>query len=69
VETGWKGLHAENGIVTTLFGLLFWDVLFSAQVDVFQTEFQSSVFFFFWRNKNIYYLFIFFIAAQSHRSI
>ncbi|KAJ3191292.1 Fanconi-associated nuclease 1 [Irineochytrium annulatum] len=25
---GWKGFHSENSVITTLFGMLFWDVIF-----------------------------------------
>ena len=39
---GWEGLHSENGLFATLFGLLFWDVLFMPVPDVFQTAFQGS---------------------------
>ncbi|KAK2071159.1 hypothetical protein P8C59_005606 [Phyllachora maydis] len=39
---GWKGYHAEGGILRTLFGLLFFDVLFGTYVPgVFQTAFQT----------------------------
>jgi fanconi-associated nuclease 1 len=38
---GWKGYHSENSIITTLFGLLFWDVLFDDSVPgVFCSPFQ-----------------------------
>ncbi|KAJ3287239.1 hypothetical protein HK104_008708 [Borealophlyctis nickersoniae] len=40
---GWKGLHAENSIVTTLFGLLFWDILFDDTVPaVFSSPHQVA---------------------------
>ena len=39
---GWTGLHAENAVVTTLFGVLFWDVLFAPHPDVFQTPYQGA---------------------------
>ena len=38
----WAGLHAENATVATLFGVLFWDVLFDAHPDVFQTPYQGA---------------------------
>jgi len=38
----WVGLHAENATVATLFGVLFWDVLFDAHPDVFQTPYQGT---------------------------
>ncbi|KAF9111855.1 hypothetical protein BGX27_004359 [Mortierella sp. AM989] len=39
---GYKGYHSENSILTTLFGLLFWDILFSPQPGVFETSFQTE---------------------------
>ncbi|KAI8924684.1 hypothetical protein BC831DRAFT_464343 [Entophlyctis helioformis] len=42
-KQGWKGLHSENSIVTTLFGVLFWDILFDDTVPgVFNSPFQSA---------------------------
>ena len=38
---GWKGYHSEGGIVRTLFGYLFADILFTYVPNVFQTEYQS----------------------------
>jgi fanconi-associated nuclease 1 len=38
---GWKGYHSEGGILRTLFGYLFYDVLFLYIPNVFQTEFQT----------------------------
>ncbi|KAI5862102.1 VRR-NUC domain-containing protein [Durotheca rogersii] len=38
---GWKGYHAEGGIVRTLFALLFYDVLFLYVPNVFQTPYQT----------------------------
>ena len=38
---GWKGYHSEGGIVRTLFGYLFADILFIYVPNVFQTEYQS----------------------------
>ena len=37
---GWKGYHSEGGILRTLFGLLFCDVLFAYVPNVFQTAYQ-----------------------------
>ena len=40
---GWKGYHEENSIITTLFGLLFWDIIFDSSVPgVFQQPHQSA---------------------------
>lgn len=38
---GWKGYHAEGGIVRTLFAYLFFDVLFTYIPNVFQTPYQT----------------------------
>jgi len=38
---GWKGYHAEGGIVRTLFAYLFYDVLFLYVPNVFQTAYQT----------------------------
>lgn len=38
---GYKGYHSEGGIVRTLFGYLFYDVLFLYIPNVFQTAFQT----------------------------
>jgi len=38
---GWKGYHSEGGIVRTLFGYLFADILFTYVPNVFQTAYQS----------------------------
>jgi Fanconi-associated nuclease 1 len=38
---GWKGYHSEGGIVRTLFGYLFFDVLFTYVPNVFQTPYQT----------------------------
>ncbi|KAF4123487.1 fanconi-associated nuclease 1 [Geosmithia morbida] len=38
---GWKGYHAEGGIVRTLFAYLLYDVLFLYIPNVFQTAYQT----------------------------
>ncbi|KAI4163863.1 MAG: hypothetical protein LQ342_002636 [Letrouitia transgressa] len=40
-DHGWKGYHSEGGIVRTLFGYLFYDVLFTYVPNVFQTPYQT----------------------------
>ncbi|KAI0851510.1 VRR-NUC domain-containing protein [Daldinia vernicosa] len=40
-DQGWKGYHAEGGIVRTLFAYLFFDILFLYIPNVFQTEYQT----------------------------
>lgn len=40
---GWEGVHSESSCFTTLFTLLFWDLLFDLEVpDVFQTAYQTA---------------------------
>ncbi|KAI8610016.1 hypothetical protein BC830DRAFT_784768 [Chytriomyces sp. MP71] len=42
-KLGYKGLHSENSVVTTLFGMLFWDILFDDSVPgVFASPFQDA---------------------------
>ncbi|KAL2810272.1 hypothetical protein BJX63DRAFT_322459 [Aspergillus granulosus] len=38
---GWKGYHSEGGIIRTLFGYLFYDIIFTYVPNVFQTIFQT----------------------------
>lgn len=38
---GWKGYHAEGGILRTLFAYLFCDILFLFVPNVFQTAYQT----------------------------
>jgi len=37
------GIHSENSIVTTLFSLLFWDILFSDVLGVFESQYQGNL--------------------------
>ncbi|CAO3572251.1 unnamed protein product [Mortierella alpina] len=39
---GYRGFHSENSILSTLFGLLFWDILFYPQPGVFETLYQTE---------------------------
>ena len=42
-EEGWTGLHCEGSLVSALFGLLLWDVIFDDTVEnVFATPFQQA---------------------------
>ena len=56
---GWKGIHAEASIITTLFGLLFWDILFQDKLGAFESCFQiapldlGTVYFYETREKDI----------------
>jgi Fanconi-associated nuclease 1 len=40
-DLGYKGYHTEGRLVRTLFGILFYDVLFEYVPNVFQTAFQT----------------------------
>ncbi|KAJ1986354.1 hypothetical protein GGI26_002891 [Coemansia sp. RSA 1358] len=40
-DLGYKGLHSENAMATTLFSLLFWDIIFHPLPGVLDTEYQS----------------------------
>ncbi|GAA5874991.1 hypothetical protein JCM3774_000467 [Rhodotorula dairenensis] len=39
---GWKGFHSENGVLTMIFSLIFWDILFAPVDGVFETPFQTA---------------------------
>ncbi|KAH9901518.1 VRR-NUC domain-containing protein [Cubamyces lactineus] len=39
---GCKGYHCEGRIVTTLFGLLFWDIIFAPIPGAFETRYQAA---------------------------
>jgi fanconi-associated nuclease 1 len=39
---GYKGYHCEGRILTTLFGLLFWDVIFAPVPGAFETPYQMA---------------------------
>lgn len=41
-QLGWQGLHAENLIVQSLFGLIFWDIIFSEVDGAFIHPFQRA---------------------------
>ena len=42
-QGSWYGLHCEGACFRTLFGILFWDVIFNSDVaDVFLTPFQDA---------------------------
>ncbi|KIY50727.1 hypothetical protein FISHEDRAFT_56908 [Fistulina hepatica ATCC 64428] len=41
-DDGYKGFHSENMVLTTIFGLLFWDILFSPVPGAFVTPFQVA---------------------------
>ncbi|TBU49163.1 VRR-NUC domain-containing protein [Dichomitus squalens] len=39
---GCKGFHCEGRIVTTLFGLLFWEIIFAPIPGAFETRYQAA---------------------------
>ncbi|KZT27328.1 hypothetical protein NEOLEDRAFT_1110695 [Neolentinus lepideus HHB14362 ss-1] len=39
---GYRGYHSEGSIVRTLFGLLFWDIIFAEIPGAFETPYQSA---------------------------
>ncbi|KAF8891363.1 hypothetical protein BD779DRAFT_1514822 [Infundibulicybe gibba] len=39
---GFKGFHSETRILTTIFGLLFWDVIFADVEGAFETPYQTA---------------------------
>ncbi|TFK36369.1 VRR-NUC domain-containing protein [Crucibulum laeve] len=41
-DQGFKGFHSETRILTTLFALLFWDVIFTDIPGAFETAYQSA---------------------------
>ena len=38
----WYRLHSEGRIVYTIFGLLFWDIIFASIPGAFETPFQAA---------------------------
>ncbi|KAJ7018357.1 VRR-NUC domain-containing protein [Mycena alexandri] len=41
-QSGFKGFHSETQILTTLFGLLFWDIIFAQVPGAFETPWQRG---------------------------
>ncbi|KAJ7125136.1 VRR-NUC domain-containing protein [Mycena epipterygia] len=41
-ELGFQGFHSETQILTTLFGLLFWDIIFANVPGAFETPWQTG---------------------------
>ncbi|KLV08882.1 hypothetical protein ABT56_01300 [Photobacterium aquae] len=41
-QQGWQAYYVENTLFTALFGLLFWDIIFSPVEGAFQNRFQRS---------------------------
>ena len=43
-QQGWCGLHTENSIVTTMFGIMYWDIIFDDSIPgVFASRFQGDL--------------------------
>ncbi|GAA5848994.1 hypothetical protein JCM3766R1_005419 [Sporobolomyces carnicolor] len=42
INEGWKGFHSENGVLTSIFALVFWDIIFAPIDGVFETPYQSA---------------------------
>eukprot|EP00056_Hartaetosiga_gracilis_P010790 m.160589 g.160589 ORF g.160589 m.160589 type:complete len:673 (-) comp13385_c0_seq1:1303-3321(-) len=42
VERGWKGAHCEGTVFRTLFGLLFWNIIYADVPNVFFTKYQIA---------------------------
>jgi len=41
IALGWKGVHCEGSIVSTIFGLLFWDIIFMDVPGAFKNAYQN----------------------------
>ncbi|KAI3621492.1 coiled-coil domain-containing protein mtmr15 [Moniliophthora roreri] len=41
-KLGFNGFHAETKILTTIFALLFWDIIFADIPSAFETKFQAA---------------------------
>ncbi|KAK7455129.1 hypothetical protein VKT23_011000 [Stygiomarasmius scandens] len=41
-DQGFKGFHSETSILTTLFALLFWDIIFATIPGAFETRYQIA---------------------------
>ncbi|KAI6166832.1 hypothetical protein EDD17DRAFT_1752182 [Pisolithus thermaeus] len=41
-EQGYKGVHCETRMITLIFGLLFWDIIFAPIPGVFETPYQAA---------------------------
>ncbi|KAF8447634.1 VRR-NUC domain-containing protein [Boletus edulis BED1] len=41
-EQGFKGVHCETRVITMLFGLLFWDIIFESIPGAFETPYQTA---------------------------
>ncbi|KIJ69190.1 hypothetical protein HYDPIDRAFT_144969 [Hydnomerulius pinastri MD-312] len=41
-EQGYKGVHCETRVIAMLFGLLFWDIIFTSIPGAFETPYQTA---------------------------
>lgn len=41
-EQGFKGVHCETRMITLIFGLLFWDIIFAPIPGAFETPYQAA---------------------------
>ncbi|KAI0076777.1 hypothetical protein K474DRAFT_1644316 [Panus rudis PR-1116 ss-1] len=41
-DLGFRGFHCEGRIITTLFGLIFWDIIFAKVPGAFETPYQTA---------------------------
>ncbi|KAI8066909.1 hypothetical protein BC940DRAFT_239533 [Gongronella butleri] len=41
-KQGYKGLHTENGVISMLYTLLFWDIIFAPIPGAFETPYQTA---------------------------
>ena len=39
---GWQGIHSENWLWNAAFGLLFWDIIYDAEIGVFHSPLQLA---------------------------
>lgn len=42
MNTRFRSIHSETRIITTLFGILFWDIIFLSIPGAFETPFQTA---------------------------
>ncbi|KAH9813790.1 VRR-NUC domain-containing protein [Melampsora americana] len=42
LDQNWNGIHSEGSILTTLYSLIFWDILFAPVPGAFETSYQSA---------------------------
>jgi len=65
---GWSGIHCEGSLMTTLFGIFFWNILFMDVVDVFQNDYQRAPFDL-GRNSTVFFVLVLLLTRFRHRSV